>query len=136
METNVIERKSIATCSLKDFLLQTNKIRKGVFEYLDETQILEIRKHLPEIPEKASDEEKEKIMRDQGMKNFSEMLDAALEVNIDATMRMIGLLFFTENEDEINSIEPAEIVSCIACKRVLDFFLSLKKSGLIDMVNS
>lgn len=133
METT---RKSLANCNFKEFAQQSNKIRKAVSEYLTETEILELRNRLPEIPEKATDTEKEEIFRKQGLKNFSDMLDTALETNIDATMRMIGLLFFTEDEEEINALEPADVIECVASKRVINFFISLKKLGIFATANS
>ena len=128
--------KTLANCSLKDFLRQSNKIRKAVSEYLTETQILEIRKHFPEISKDATEEEKAKIIREQGRKNLSEMLDRMLEENIDATMKIIGLLCFAESEEEIENIDPFSMFEIIFNERVINFFISLKNSGLIDMENT
>ena len=43
--------KNLANCNVREFLTQTNKIRKSVSNWLSLTQILEIRKNNPVIPD-------------------------------------------------------------------------------------
>ena len=40
--------KTLANCNPVEFLVQTNKIRKAVWDWLSLTQVMEIRKNLPE----------------------------------------------------------------------------------------
>lgn len=55
--------KTLANCSPREFLLQTNKIRKSVVKWLDETKILEIRANKPQFTEGATEEEKDRDHR-------------------------------------------------------------------------
>ena len=128
--------KTLANCSLAEFLRQTNKIRKEVAVFLEQTKILDIRKVLPDLKECKTEEEKREKIQKQSKENISNMLDAMLEENADATVRLLGLLCFKEGE-ELEELNPVDVIGVVleilSSKRVLDFFTSLMKSGLIDM---
>lgn len=132
------ELKTLANCTLTEFLRQTNKIRKEVSAYLDKTKVLDLRNVMPEVPKDASREETEKIISDGINARTSAMLDAMLEENADDTVKILGLLCFKEG-DEVNDLNPADILGVVleilSSKRVLDFFTSLMQSGLINSAN-
>ena len=71
--------KSIANCKPSEFLKQTNAIRHYVEKWLKLIKFSDIRKHLPTVPDGATDEEVNELIREQNHKNFSDMLDAALD---------------------------------------------------------
>lgn len=143
--------KHLANCDAVDFLKQTNKIRKSVEGWLKATKILDIRKNAPKlkpITDDMTDAEKEKIKaenkiktREQVNKNFSAMLDAALEENAEKTLELLALLCFVEPQDA-NSHKATEYLKAfgemIADEDVMDFFTSLmrlEQTGILNIVS-
>lgn len=128
--------KNLANCNVREFLTQTNKIRKSVANWLSLTQVLEIRKNMPVFTEDVSEEERKKAMTEQAKKNFSEMLDSILDKYPDETAEMLGLVCFIEPKD-LNKHKMTELFSSfnemINCEEVISFFISLvslaKKAG-------
>lgn len=127
--------KTIANCTLAEFLMQSNKIRKELSSYLKKTKVLDIRKIMPDVSDCKTDEEKAAKYQAQSKENTSNMLDAMLEENADDTVKILGLLCFKEG-DEVNELNPVDVIGVVlevlSSKRVLDFFTSLMQSGLID----
>lgn len=111
------ELKTLANCTPIEFLKQANKIRKGVAEYLNHTKILDKKMY----------------------KSIDEVLDAMLDENAEATVRILGLMCFKETEEEINSLEPADLLvaalDMFSSERVMSFFIKLKNSGLMNMAD-
>lgn len=128
--------KNLANCNVREFLTQTNKIRKSVANWLSLTQILEIRKNVPVFTDDVSEEERKKAMTEQAKKNFSDMLDSILDKYPDETAEMLGLMCFIEPKD-LNKHKMTELFSSfnemINCEEVISFFISLvslaKKAG-------
>ena len=125
--------KTLANCTTVEFLKQSNKIRHAVSEYLAETKILDIRKIKPTIKDGMNEEEKKAAYREQAKKNISDMLDSALEENAEATVRILALLCFIDDEKEAEQLDPFDLLDVILSERVLNFFTRLMQSGLIDM---
>lgn len=128
--------KNLANCNVREFLTQTNKIRKSVANWLSLTQVLEIRKNMPVFTDDVSEEERKKVMTEQAKKNFSDMLDSILDKYPDETAEMLGLMCFIEPKD-LNKHKMTELFSSfnemINCEEVISFFISLvslaKKAG-------
>lgn len=122
--------KNLANCSVREFLTQTNKIRKSVANWLSLTQIMEIRKHLPDLPEDVSKEDKDEALKKQAKENLSDMLDAILDKYPEETAEMLGLACFIEPED-LDNHKMVELFSSfdemINCEEVISFFTSLTK---------
>lgn len=127
--------KTLATCKPREFLQQTNRIRKIAEKWLSETKILEIRKTLPEFPEGATKEEKDRLTQEQIKRNLSRMLDAILEDNSEETLELLALLCFVEPKD-IDNHEMAEYIEAvselISNRAVLSFFTSLVRLGQMN----
>lgn len=130
--------KNLANCTPREFLIQTNKIRKSVAEWLTLTKIQEIRKNLPEIKADATDEERRKATNEQVKKNLTAILDSVLEEHPDETAELLGLLCFVE-PDDIDNHKMSEFLGqfseIISCEEVLSFFISLvqlEKTGIFD----
>lgn len=123
--------KNLANCSPKEFLIQTNKIRKQAAHWMDITQVMEIRKVLPDT-DGLEPEEKAKAISAQAKKNISDMLDAALEANVDETVELLGMLCFVAPE-EANDHPVTEYLAAfseiINCPEVVGFFTSLMQLG-------
>ena len=122
------EIKTLANCSLREFLAQTNKIRKEAAEFLELTEISKIRQHVPIFTGDETEEEKEKMFKEQGRKNFSEILDSCLEKNADATIKMVGLMCFKTFE-EAEQMKGEDFIAVAAelfgNKKIMDFFGTL-----------
>ena len=124
--------KTLANCTPREFLAQTNKIRKSAANWLSLTKIIEIRKTLPEVKAGASDAEKKAALEEQVRLNLSSMLDAILEKYPDETAELLGLLCFIDPDDLDNHsmIEIlANVTEILNSEEVLSFFMSLAQLG-------
>ncbi len=131
--------KTLANCTLKEFLKQVNKIRHEVEDLFTVANIKEIRKNIPTFTGEETEEEKAEIIRQQGRKNISDILDNCLEKNVDKTVKVIGLMCF-KNEKEAENMEVSEfydvVFELLGSKRVIDFFIKSANSGLINTLTS
>ena len=131
--------KTLANCTVKEFLKQANKIRHEVEDLFTVANIKEIRKNIPTFTGEETEEEKAEIIRQQGRKNISDILDNCLEKNVDKTVKVIGLMCF-KTEKEAENMEVSEfydvVFELLGSKRVMDFFTKLVNSGLIDTLTS
>lgn len=146
--------KTLANCNAVDFLTQTNKIRKAVAKWLTDTDILNIRKNVPEMPKlkpleypkDVSDEEKEKLFdeyqkekekvleghekakREQVKKNLMEMLDKALDEFPMETLEILGMVCFVDKKD-LEKTKGIDLLNgamdAFADDEVVRFFTSL-----------
>lgn len=120
--------KTLANCTPREFLVQTNKIRKSVASWLELTKVLEIRKRLPDTDKDATKEERREAVQNQIKKNASAMLDAILEEHPEETAELLGLLCFVDPED-LDNHSMTEFFGAVAeilnSPEILDFFTSL-----------
>ena len=120
--------KNLANCKPSEFLKQTNRIRKSVSKWLSDTDIINIRKRMPNIPDDATDEERKKAIERQAKENLKSLLDAILEEHPDETLGLLALLCFVEPKD-VDNYEITEYLESfnelINNKAVLNFFMSL-----------
>lgn len=141
------ELKTLANCDAIDFLRQTNKIRKAVSKWLEDTDIVNIFK-TKAVEEVVTGNEKEQAAiiernanarRKQIKKNLSDILDKVLEEHPEETLEILALCCFIEPQDA-NSHKVAEYLtafnSLISDKAVIDFFVSLAKLGQIDTLSA
>lgn len=120
--------KNLANCNLKEFMTQTRLIKHHVEKWLTETDIMNIRKNLPDIPEDIDDEKKKELLEGQAMKNISAMFDAIFDEHPDDTITLIALLCFvpiSEVEEHPMTYYMQSITEMLMDKTVWDFFLSL-----------
>lgn len=136
--------KNLTNCNLKEFMLQTRLIKHHVEKWLTETDIMNIRKNLPELPDlpelgdnatPAAKEEYEKLLAErkeklteQGMKNASAMFDAIFDEHPEDTITLIALLCFVpadEIEDYPMTYYMESITEMLNDTKVWDFFISL-----------
>lgn len=122
--------KNLANCNPREFLQQTNLIRKSVSKWLTDTDIINIRKRLPDIPENASSDEIAFANQEQARINFNAILDACLDEHPDETLEVLALICFIE-PDEIENYKMIDLFSSmnemINDKAVLSFFTSLMR---------
>lgn len=127
--------KTLANCTLKEFLQQTNKIRHKAADFYNVIGIADIRKTMPTLTGKETPEEAEKKRIEQGKKNISAIIDKCIDANIDATIEIIGLMCFKtpEEAENMDATEFIDVVfEIIGSERVMNFFTKMVKSGLID----
>lgn len=138
--------KTLANCKPSEFLIQTNKIRKSVAKWLTITDIMNIRKRLPEMEEAgegASTEERQAVVdrnmqrrKDQAKQNLMDMLDSMLVEHPAETLEILALCCFVEPEDVDNhpmSEYIGAITEIIETKEVWSFFVSLAKLAKMDI---
>ena len=127
--------KNLANCTPREFLRQTNKIRKAVSKWLTLTKIMEIRKRLPELPEGLNEEERQARLVDQIQENANAMLDMILDEHPDETAELLGLLCFIEPED-LDQHSVAEMLGAFTelmnSREVIDFFISLGRLASVN----
>ena len=138
--------KTLANCKPSEFVAQTYKIKKAVWNWLDITKVLEIRKTAPEglvkISEDMTMEQKgealtknKELIFAQAKKNLSEILDSMLGEHPDETLELMALICFIEPEDIDNHPMNellANINEIIGDEAVLGFFSLLMRSGQTD----
>lgn len=122
--------KNLANCKPSEFLKQTNKIRKSVAKWLADTDIINIRKRMPEIPDDATEEEERELTTKKALENADLMLDAMLEEHPDETLEILALLCFVEPEN-VDDHEVTEYLDSfyelVNNPSVLRFFTSLMR---------
>lgn len=128
--------KTLANCTLKEFLQQINKIKKKAAAFYNVVGIGDIRRTLPVFKGDETPEQRKEMIRKQGMKNISAIIDKCIDENIDATMELIGLMCF-KTADEAAEMEVSEfidvVLETVGSQRCIDFFTKLVNSGLINM---
>lgn len=92
--------KNLANCKPSEFLKQTNRLRRSVQKWLTDTDIMNIRKRLPDGLDKITDpEEHKRLMNEQAKSNMAAILDAAMEDHPDETLELLALMCFVEPEN-------------------------------------
>ena len=134
--------KNLANCKPSEFLKQTNKIRKAVERWLDVTDILNIRRRLPDsqfVPAMAEPEERTRIIAanakaraEQVKANINDMLDQVLEQHPDETLEVLALCSFVDPAD-VDSYPMSDYLNSfyemINNEAVLGFFSLLVRAG-------
>lgn len=127
--------KTLANCSPREFLVQTNRIRKAVSNWLSLTKVLEIRKAQPKYAENATEEERRAAITQQIQDNANAMLDAILDEHPEETAELLGLICFVE-PDDLDNHSMTEFFGAVSeilnSREVLDFFISLAKLGSMN----
>lgn len=127
--------KNLANCTPREFLVQTNKIRKKVSDWLTLTGIMEIRKRLPVIPVDATIEDRHKAMNEQSRKNLSAMFDAIFDEHPEESAELLGMLCFIEPED-LDNYKMSDLFGAfnelLNCEEVVGFFTSLMRLVMSD----
>ena len=120
--------KNLANCKPTEFFKQTVKIRKYVEGWLNATDILNIRKNMPELNDSMSMEEKKAAISFQAKKNICDMFDRIFDENAEKSIGLLALLCFIDPDDADNH-EMGEylqsITELINDERVIAFFTSL-----------
>lgn len=137
--------KTLANCKPTEFLKRTNRIKKAAEKWLTATDIMAIRRNMPEleVPDlDASVEEKARIMAENKQKrdaqvraNVSQILDNILDKHPDETLELLALVCFVEPKDvDDHTIDEylTAITEMINNEAVLGFFTSLARWGVMN----
>ena len=120
--------KTLANCKPSEFLAQTNKIRKSVSKWLTATDIANIRKRMPELPEDVGEKDRKEAFAKQAKENLSAILDAILDEHPEETLELMALLCFVEPKD-VDSHPVGEYIMAInellQDETTVSFFTSL-----------
>lgn len=122
--------KNLANCNPREFLVQTNKIRKSVANWLEITKIMEIRKQVPSFDDNATEEQKKTAIQEQVKSNIMEILDVVLDEYPNETADLLGLICFIEPNDlENHSMSElmGNISEILNDENVIGFFTSLAR---------
>lgn len=112
--------KTLANCKPTEFMAQTVKIKRAAEKWLKITDIMSIRKRVPEIMPEISDdmsaEEKEEvikkrneIIREKSLENMSAIFDACFDEHPVETLEVVALCCFMEPSD-IDNHETKELL--------------------------
>lgn len=145
------KHKNLATCTPREFLRQTNRIRKSAERWMDMTDIINIRSRKVEglqVVPSAEEADAETIARirkenalriaEQQKRNLDEILDKALDEHPDETLELLALACFVEPEhvdDYKVSFYLSNIAEIFTDKDVLGFFTSLvqlEQTGILN----
>lgn len=128
--------KTLANCSPREFLVQTNKIRKQAAEWLAKTRILEIRAKQPAYTDGMTKEERAEAQRRQVKENLSEIFDSILEDYPEETAELLGLVCFIEPED-LDNHKMTDFLQAatdmLNDPAVMDFFILLMRLDQMDI---
>lgn len=128
MSENKAAMKTLANCTPVEFLRQTNRIRHAAAGLLKKAEISEIRKRMPALSGNETPDQKKEAMREQGKKNFSDILDTLMETNAEDTAAVMAMMCFQEPKDMENATGMEYLsagLELIQSKPVMDFFLML-----------
>ena len=128
--------KNLANCLPSEFLKQTNRIRKSVEKWLTVTDIMNIRKRMPEgMPEVKPDmskdearavlEKRQSMMAEQSQRNLKAIFDAMLDEHPEETLEVLALCCFVEPKDvDTHTVSDylTSVNELLADKNVRDFF--------------
>ena len=114
--------KHLANCTPREFLKQTNRIRRQAERWLDLTELKKLRRPLREdLP-----------LDEQIRESALAMLDAVLEKHPDETAELLGLMCFIEPQD-LDRHTSAELIGALGemlgSPEVIGFFTSSARWG-------
>lgn len=120
--------KNLANCTFGEFMKQTSLIKHRVASWINDTDIMNIRKNMPNIPDDATDEQSAEMMKEQAMKNASAIFDAIFDEHPDETIEIVATLCFVpldEIENYPMTYYMESITEMLNNNTVWDFFISL-----------
>lgn len=122
--------KTIASLKGADFLRACNKVRYAAQEALAETQVLEIRKRMPILNDKMTEEERNAALEKQSKKNISDMIDRLLEEKPEETYKLLQAVIIREGDEELDGIDLlSAALELVSDPKVISFLSRL--TGLV-----
>ena len=142
--------KTLVNCTPTEFMKQTYKIKEAVSKWLADTDIINIRKRMPDGLKKVMDGETDEIRKDllagnkklieeQARKNISAMLDAIMVDYPQETLEILALVCFIEPEDVDKHTMREYLLALneiLSDEAVIGFFISLARLGAMNTPNA
>ena len=126
--------KTIASLKGADFLRACNKVRYAAQEALAETQVLEIRKRMPILNDKMTEEERNAAFEKQSKKNISDMIDRLLEEKPEETYKFLQTVIIREGDEELDGIDLlSAALELVSDPKVISFLSRLTGLVLANM---
>lgn len=126
--------KTIASLKGADFLRACNKVRYAAQEALAETQVLEIRKRMPILNDKMTEEERNAAFEKQSKKNISDMIDRLLEEKPEETYKLLQAMIIRESDEELDGIDLlSAALELVSDPKVISFLSRLTGLVLANM---
>ena len=128
-------RKNLANCTPREFLKQTNLLKKSLMRWIEVTGISEIRKRLPKLTGLETDLAKKDAIKKQAVQNMSDILDKALEEFPEETLSILAIACFVDPSDVDSkpmSYYLGSVAEMISDEDVLSFFISLNRLGQLN----
>lgn len=122
--------KNLATCTPREFMAQTVKIKRAAADWLTKTDIANIRKRMPVIADGLTKKEKDEAFAAQVRANISAMFDEIMEKHPQETLDLLALLCFVEPDnvdDHPMSDYLTALTEMIGNEAVIGFFTSLAR---------
>lgn len=130
--------KTLASCDIDEFFIQTNKIRHLVEKWLKSINIKELRGEIPEFPADAKPDEIAEAKTERNKKFLSELFERLFEKHADLTKELLCAVCFVDYKDR-KSYPIREYFrvanEMINDKDVVDFFMSLISLGRSGIFN-
>lgn len=141
--------KTLVNCTPTEFLSQTYKIKQSVAKWLTDTDIMNIRKRMPEglkkVSEGGTEEERKALLENnkellakQARENLSAIFDAVMAEHPAETLEVLALVCFIE-PSEVDKHPMREYLMAfnelINDEAVIGFFTSLARLGLMNTEN-
>lgn len=118
--------KTIASLKGPDFLRACNRTRHAVSDFLTATNVLDLRKVMPVIPDDTTEEQKQELLEKQGKKNISAMLDRMLDEYPEETYNLLLTLTLPEGEEDPDGLDLITAgLDLITAPKVMAFFTKL-----------
>ena len=125
--------KTIANCTVEEFLPQAYKIVAEVKRLFEDKKIKAIRAKAPKFSGTETLEEQEKIKEEQGAKNLEEILRVIMVEEPKKMARLLALICFVDEKEmqEYSGIDlMLPVFDVLANPQIINFFTRLM--GLIN----
>ena len=122
--------KTIADLKGGEFLRACNGIRYAVADLLKKSNAMEILKQEPpQFTGTETEEEKEKILTENGKQKFNRILDVLLDEYADETAAVLEKMCIVEDGEDIGGIDLViTALDVVTTPKMMDFFIRLMQS--------
>ena len=133
--------KTLLTCTPREFLVQTNRMKKAVEQWATATDIKKLFSQKADgIESLTGDETRDTAIKERNTErvqaqrrlNLSAIMDAALEEHTDETLEIIAMMFFMSVE-ELNKLQAREMMVSLNAmlndEAIVGFFSTLFSAG-------
>lgn len=129
------EKKTLLTCTPKEFLRQLNSMRNDIAEFFKLTGLHDIIYKAEKVPEDITGEERTKLVDKQYAERYDNVVAACFGEHIDLTYDILAKMSFSTVE-EIENLDPADVINLLfkffINERTMPFFITWKSTGRLN----